>query len=98
MSSLSPYAECSGVPQVHFPLVVRVYHPYRQPNGTNHCLPVNGQCSHLCLPAPASGSERRRTGCACPAGLRLGKDGRTCTERGQFRRLVHGLGVVTAGW
>ncbi|XP_043188544.1 low-density lipoprotein receptor-like isoform X8 [Amphibalanus amphitrite] len=69
--------------KVQFPLVVRVYHPYRQPNGTNHCLPINGQCSHLCLPAPASDEQGgRRTGCACPAGLRLTQDGLTCTERG----------------
>ncbi|XP_043188540.1 low-density lipoprotein receptor-like isoform X4 [Amphibalanus amphitrite] len=73
--------------KVQFPLVVRVYHPYRQPNGTNHCLPINGQCSHLCLPAPASDEQGgRRTGCACPAGLRLTQDGLTCTERGTHDR------------
>ncbi|KAF0301310.1 Very low-density lipoprotein receptor [Amphibalanus amphitrite] len=56
---------------------VRVYHPYRQPPGNNHCLSDNGGCSHICLPAP---DEQRPTSCACPSGLRLGDDGRTCSQ------------------
>ncbi|KAJ8953257.1 hypothetical protein NQ318_015839 [Aromia moschata] len=34
------------------PMVIHVYHPYRQPDGENNCQAVNGHCSHLCLPAP----------------------------------------------
>ncbi|KAA0192492.1 hypothetical protein HAZT_HAZT008053 [Hyalella azteca] len=34
------------------PMTVHVYHSYRQPNSTNHCTPLNGLCTHLCLPAP----------------------------------------------
>lgn len=32
------------------PMVLQVYHPYRQPRTTNVCSTVS--CSHLCLPAP----------------------------------------------
>ncbi|XP_037092270.1 very low-density lipoprotein receptor-like isoform X2 [Pollicipes pollicipes] len=65
---------------LQFPVDVLVYHPYRQPNATNHCLPINGQCSHLCLPAPRTAGSRRRTGCACPDGLALGPDQLSCVE------------------
>ncbi|KAG8557381.1 hypothetical protein GDO81_016609 [Engystomops pustulosus] len=40
--------------------------------GYNKCGDKNGGCSHLCLPNPVSYS------CACPTGILLKDDGRTC--------------------
>ena len=56
---------------------VQVYHPYRQPNYPNLCLPFNGHCSHFCLPAP-----QMKTSCACPEQLILGEDNTTCHVAG----------------
>ena len=33
-------------------IICQVYHPFRQPDFPNLCLPFNGHCSHLCLPSP----------------------------------------------
>ncbi|CAH2989503.1 unnamed protein product [Chilo suppressalis] len=62
------------------PMVIHVYHPYRQPDGVNHCAAVNGHCSHLCLPAPRIGPNSPRVSCACPNGLRLLPDNLMCVE------------------
>ncbi|KAI4474327.1 hypothetical protein M0802_015665 [Mischocyttarus mexicanus] len=62
------------------PMVVHVYHPYRQPDGMNQCQSVNGHCSHLCLPAPKINSRSPLLSCACPDGLRLLPDGLMCVE------------------
>ncbi|CAH2050204.1 unnamed protein product, partial [Iphiclides podalirius] len=62
------------------PMVIHVYHPYRQPDGVNHCAAVNGHCSHLCLPAPRIGPAAPRVSCACPTGLRLLPDNQMCVE------------------
>jgi len=63
---------------VHLPMVVQVYHPYRQPDYPNLCLPFNGHCSHLCVPRPL-----QATACLCPVGLELQADNRTCSTRGE---------------
>ncbi|XP_050744972.1 very low-density lipoprotein receptor isoform X3 [Drosophila biarmipes] len=65
---------------VEHPMVVHVYHPYRQPDGVNHCQSVNGHCSHLCLPAPRINERSPRISCACPTGLKLMPDGLMCVE------------------
>ncbi|KAK3912221.1 Very low-density lipoprotein receptor [Frankliniella fusca] len=62
------------------PMVVHVYHPYRQPDGENFCTAVNGHCSHLCLPSPVLNSKSPRISCACPDGLTLLPDGLMCVE------------------
>nr|CAD7424098.1 unnamed protein product [Timema monikensis] len=62
------------------PMVIHVYHPYRQPDGENHCQAVNGHCSHLCLPAPHINDKSPSISCACPDGLRLLGDGLMCVE------------------
>lgn len=62
------------------PMVVHVYHPYRQPDGENFCTAVNGHCSHLCLPSPLINSKSPRISCACPDGLSLLPDGLMCVE------------------
>ncbi|XP_066155596.1 very low-density lipoprotein receptor-like isoform X2 [Euwallacea fornicatus] len=65
---------------VQNPMVIHVYHPYRQPDSENHCQPVNGHCSHLCLPAPRLTSRAPLISCACPEGLRMLPDGLTCIQ------------------
>ncbi|XP_061385720.1 very low-density lipoprotein receptor isoform X5 [Danaus plexippus] len=67
------------------PMVIHVYHPYRQPDGVNYCAAVNGHCSHLCLPAPKIGSNSPRVSCACPNGLRLLPDNQMCVEDNSVR-------------
>lgn len=62
-------------------MVVHVYHPYRQPDGVNHCAPVNGHCSHLCLPAPQINAQSSKISCACPDQLTLMSDGLMCAEK-----------------
>ncbi|VCW96984.1 unnamed protein product [Gulo gulo] len=62
-----------------------------QPLGSNKCGSRNGGCSHLCLPQPSGFS------CACPTGIQLKRDGRTCdpspetyllfSSRGSIRRI-----------
>ncbi|XP_072401756.1 very low-density lipoprotein receptor-like isoform X2 [Diabrotica undecimpunctata] len=62
------------------PMVIHVYHPYRQPDGENHCQAVNGHCSHLCLPAPQINPMSPKISCACPDSLRMLDDGLTCVQ------------------
>ncbi|XP_018566692.1 very low-density lipoprotein receptor [Anoplophora glabripennis] len=62
------------------PMVIHVYHPYRQPDGENHCQAVNGHCSHLCLPAPQINIDSPKISCACPETLRMLPDGLTCVQ------------------
>ncbi|CAL8076182.1 unnamed protein product [Orchesella dallaii] len=57
---------------------VHVYHAYRQPDGENHCTPLNGRCSHLCLPAPRINARSAPIACACPDGTILTEDGQNC--------------------
>jgi len=63
------------------PMVVQVYHPYRQPDYPNHCLPFNGHCSHFCLAAPQVTPQSSPTACQCPQYLQLDRDNRTCREK-----------------
>ncbi|XP_052866430.1 low-density lipoprotein receptor-related protein 8 isoform X1 [Anopheles cruzii] len=62
------------------PMTIHVYHPYRQPDGVNHCQAVNGHCSHLCLPAPQISASSPKISCACPTGLKLMSDSLMCVE------------------
>ncbi|KAF5269791.1 hypothetical protein FQA39_LY08572 [Lamprigera yunnana] len=52
---------------------VRVFHRSRKMVKTG-CNSNNGGCTHLCLLKPAGYS------CACPIGIKLSEDGRSCTE------------------
>ena len=45
---------------------------------TNGCAADNGQCSHLCLNTPISYT------CACPMGMELGGDNKTCIHPDAF--------------
>lgn len=71
------------------PMVVHVYHPYKQPDGINHCEAVNGHCSHLCLPSPRIYSQSPSLSCACPDNLVLALDELFCIEAGEFCMHLH---------
>ena len=63
-------------------MAVHVYHPYRQPDATNYCRPLNGHCSHICVPAPQITPNSAKTSCICPNGYKLKEDGLNCaTDR-----------------
>ncbi|XP_035710081.1 low-density lipoprotein receptor isoform X2 [Folsomia candida] len=70
---------------------VHVYHAYRQPDGENHCTPLNGRCSHLCLPAPKVNERSPLISCGCPDGLVLTNDGQNCAPDPAFNlhHLLH---------
>ncbi|KAK6619502.1 hypothetical protein RUM43_012259 [Polyplax serrata] len=59
---------------LHFPMDIHSFHSQRQPMFPNHCGDNSGGCSHLCLPNKISYR------CACPLGLHLHKDKKTCTD------------------
>jgi hypothetical protein len=66
--------------QSQLPMVVHVYHSYRQPGGPNHCMPFNGRCSHLCLPAPQINDRSAKISCACPDNFQMLDDELNCVE------------------
>lgn len=79
---------------------VRVYHSNRQ-MVPSLCRSHNGGCSHLCLLAPLPAGHA----CACPTGIRLSPDGRTCklspssaiifSQRSKLRRISLDTPYVT---
>ncbi|KAH6935216.1 hypothetical protein HPB50_004785 [Hyalomma asiaticum] len=59
------------------PMDIQAYSPLRQPKGEgSQCSYNNGGCSHLCLVS----SEAPFYSCACPTGVRLLNDSRTCAK------------------
>lgn len=52
---------------------IRIFHRDRK-SATNLCSISNGDCSHMCLLNP------RGYTCACPIGVKLSKNGRTCRD------------------
>lgn len=45
------------------------------------CVKRNGDCSHFCFPVPYTGGvERLGRKCACPFGMKLNEDMRTCQQ------------------
>ncbi|XP_058798818.1 low-density lipoprotein receptor-related protein 8-like [Phymastichus coffea] len=69
---------------IQHPMVLHIYHPYKQPDGINQCEAVNGRCSHLCLPSPKINSESPLISCACPDNLILTSDGLLCSKPVQY--------------
>ncbi|XP_022648330.1 low-density lipoprotein receptor-related protein 4-like isoform X3 [Varroa destructor] len=80
------------VANLSYPMDVKVVHPLRQPSGESPCSKHN--CSHICF------SNLKTFSCACPDGLTLLADNRTCSQwpedsilfsiRGDIRRMcVH---------
>uniref|UniRef100_A0A8P4KAA0 EGF-like domain-containing protein n=1 Tax=Dicentrarchus labrax TaxID=13489 RepID=A0A8P4KAA0_DICLA len=53
---------------------IHMFHRLRE-TVRNPCSVNNGGCSHLCLLAPAP----KASSCACPTGINLQTDGKTCT-------------------
>ena len=70
--------------QKQIPMAVHVYHPYRQPDATNYCKPLNGHCSHICVPAPQLTSNSAKTSCICPNGYKLEKDNLNCVTDSKY--------------
>lgn len=59
-----------------WPMDIHVYSPDRQPSRADNPCAENGNCSHLCLLSP----QPPFYSCACPTGVRLLQDGRTCAS------------------
>ncbi|XP_060033222.1 low-density lipoprotein receptor-related protein 5 isoform X2 [Erinaceus europaeus] len=59
---------------LYSPMDIQALSPERQPHFQSRCEQGNGGCSHLCLLSPR---EPFYT-CACPTGVQLQADGRTC--------------------
>ncbi|XP_043269103.1 low-density lipoprotein receptor-related protein 4 isoform X2 [Venturia canescens] len=68
---------------------VRAFHRNRR-TSENPCHPNNGNCSHLCLVA----RRTRHMKCACPTGIRLQADGKTCaTMPSKFVIFAHRIDI-----
>nr|CAB3263508.1 LRP5/6 low-density lipoprotein receptor-related protein 6 [Phallusia mammillata] len=59
-----------------YPNDLQVYNPKRQKPSPNPCGESNGGCSHLCLLSPNPPGYQ----CACPTGIRINNDKKTCKK------------------
>uniref|UniRef100_A0A673ZAX5 Low density lipoprotein receptor-related protein 5 n=1 Tax=Salmo trutta TaxID=8032 RepID=A0A673ZAX5_SALTR len=59
---------------IYSPMDIQVLGPDRQPDIQTPCSVGNGGCSHLCLLSPMQPFYS----CACPTGVKLKEDGKTC--------------------
>ncbi|XP_069480204.1 low-density lipoprotein receptor-related protein 5 isoform X1 [Ambystoma mexicanum] len=59
---------------LYSPMDIQVLSQERQPHFSSPCEERNGGCSHLCLLSPRDPFYS----CACPTGVQLREDGRTC--------------------
>ncbi|XP_056271674.1 low-density lipoprotein receptor-related protein 5 isoform X2 [Pseudoliparis swirei] len=59
---------------IYSPMDIQVLEAYRQPYIQTPCSDRNAGCSHLCLLSPLQPFYS----CACPTGVRLKPDGKTC--------------------
>uniref|UniRef100_A0A8W8LAI7 EGF-like domain-containing protein n=1 Tax=Magallana gigas TaxID=29159 RepID=A0A8W8LAI7_MAGGI len=61
---------------------ITIYDKDIQQKPADHaCVKRNGDCSHFCFPVPYSGGvQRLGRKCACPFGMKLNEDMRTCQQ------------------
>uniref|UniRef100_A0A8C9ZBD5 Low density lipoprotein receptor-related protein 5 n=1 Tax=Sander lucioperca TaxID=283035 RepID=A0A8C9ZBD5_SANLU len=59
---------------IYSPMDIQVLEAHRQPYIQTPCSDTNGGCSHLCLLSPVQPFYS----CACPTGVQLKPDGKTC--------------------
>ena len=57
------------------PMGISIFDQSRQPQSASQCQINNGNCSHLCL---LSSLPPNHYSCACPTGIKLMEDGKTC--------------------
>ena len=64
--------------EIYSPMDIHSFNARRQPKGRNEnmCDRNNGGCSHLCLMSPL----KPFYACACPTGIKLKPDNKTCNE------------------
>ncbi|UYV71351.1 LRP6 [Cordylochernes scorpioides] len=59
------------------PMTVKIFEKDMQPYKSTPCHKNNGGCTHLCLLSPTQPFYK----CACPSGILLKDDGKTCEDR-----------------
>ncbi|XP_046353482.1 very low-density lipoprotein receptor-like isoform X2 [Haliotis rufescens] len=65
---------------LHSPMDVHVFHPYRQQIQRRLCGTDNGGCSHFCLPKAYDARNTEFYVCDCPNGFVLSSDRKNCVE------------------